>query len=144
MTLKRQKTNLTQVQTEFETLLEAFRIFPHSSVCQRAKTEDGQRRSSVVGAYAEAVLILSQKGTMLIFWRSHGYAGFEGRMKITVLVFCSDCTSDLAHDYTVGLTQFMINTHADEHGYSEVYVPYLSMRILEKGTGQFLSFEATC
>lgn len=39
------------------------------------------------------------------------------------------------------LTQLMLNTHADEHGYSEVYVPYMVNADSLKGTGQLPKFE---
>ncbi|WP_028292795.1 serine--tRNA ligase [Oceanobacter kriegii] len=39
------------------------------------------------------------------------------------------------------LAQFMINTHADEHGYEETYVPYLVNREALQGTGQLPKFE---
>ena len=40
-----------------------------------------------------------------------------------------------------GLTQFMIDTHVQEHGYEEVYVPYLVDRHALLGTGQLPKFE---
>ena len=39
------------------------------------------------------------------------------------------------------ITQLMINTHADEHGYSEVYVPYMVNADSLRGTGQLPKFE---
>ncbi|MCG8672472.1 MAG: serine--tRNA ligase [Pseudomonadales bacterium] len=39
------------------------------------------------------------------------------------------------------LTQFMLNTHTEEHGYSEVYVPYLVNADSLQGTGQLPKFE---
>ncbi|ROU00009.1 serine--tRNA ligase [Marinobacter sp. R17] len=39
------------------------------------------------------------------------------------------------------LAQFMINTHADEHGYSETYLPYLVNADTLYGTGQLPKFE---
>ena len=39
------------------------------------------------------------------------------------------------------LTQFMIDTHAGEHGYEEVYVPYVVDRTALVGTGQLPKFE---
>lgn len=40
-----------------------------------------------------------------------------------------------------GLTQFMIDTHVQEHAYEEVYVPYLVDRHALLGTGQLPKFE---
>lgn len=39
------------------------------------------------------------------------------------------------------LTQFMLNLHTIEHGYSEVYVPYIVNRDSLQGTGQLPKFE---
>jgi seryl-tRNA synthetase len=39
------------------------------------------------------------------------------------------------------LTQFMLNTHIQEHGYEEVYVPYIVNRDSLFGTGQLPKFE---
>jgi seryl-tRNA synthetase len=39
------------------------------------------------------------------------------------------------------LTQFMLNLHGGEHGYQEVYVPYLVNAESLKGTGQLPKFE---
>jgi len=41
-----------------------------------------------------------------------------------------------------GLTGFMIDTHTGEHGYEEVYVPYVVHRSALEGTGQLPKFEA--
>lgn len=40
------------------------------------------------------------------------------------------------------LTQFMLDTHVTEHGYKEVYVPYLVSAESLRGTGQLPKFEA--
>ncbi|NCF18386.1 MAG: serine--tRNA ligase [Haliea sp.] len=39
------------------------------------------------------------------------------------------------------LTQFMLNLHTAEHGYSEIYVPYIVNRDSLQGTGQLPKFE---
>ncbi|MEZ5554713.1 serine--tRNA ligase [Haliea sp.] len=39
------------------------------------------------------------------------------------------------------LTQFMLNLHTGEHGYREVYVPYIVNRDSLRGTGQLPKFE---
>ena len=40
------------------------------------------------------------------------------------------------------LAQFMLNTHTDEHGYTECYTPYLVNADSLRGTGQLPKFEA--
>ena len=39
------------------------------------------------------------------------------------------------------LTQFMLNTHINQHGYTEVYVPYMVNKDSLRGTGQLPKFE---
>jgi seryl-tRNA synthetase len=39
------------------------------------------------------------------------------------------------------LTQFMLNTHTVEHGYQEIYVPYIVNKDSLRGTGQLPKFE---
>ena len=39
------------------------------------------------------------------------------------------------------LTQFMLDTHTDQHGYTEVYVPYMVNADSLQGTGQLPKFE---
>jgi seryl-tRNA synthetase len=39
------------------------------------------------------------------------------------------------------LAQFMLNVHTEEHGYTEVYAPYLVNADSMRGTGQFPKFE---
>ena len=40
------------------------------------------------------------------------------------------------------LAQYMLDLHTAEHGYTEVYVPYLVLRSTLQGTGQLPKFEA--
>jgi len=40
-----------------------------------------------------------------------------------------------------GLAQFMLDTHITEHGYNEVYVPYIVNAASMRGTGQLPKFE---
>ena len=64
---------------------------------------------------------------------------FDTAAKITGSRF-SQMRGDLATLHRV-LTQFMINTHIADHGYEEVYVPYIVNRESLFGTGQLPKFE---
>ena len=64
---------------------------------------------------------------------------FDTAAKITGSRF-SQMRGDLATLHRV-LTQFMLNTHIAEHGYEEVYVPYIVNRESLFGTGQLPKFE---
>jgi seryl-tRNA synthetase len=68
-----------------------------------------------------------------------GELSFELAAKITGSRF-SVMQGQLARMHRA-LTQMMLNTHTDEHGYTEVYVPYLVNADSLKGTGQLPKFE---
>ncbi len=65
---------------------------------------------------------------------------FEAAVKLTGSRFAV-MKQDLARLHRA-LTQFMLNTHIDRHGYTEVYVPYLVNEESLKGTGQLPKFGA--
>jgi seryl-tRNA synthetase len=68
-----------------------------------------------------------------------GELSFELAAKITGARF-SVMQGQLARMHRA-LTQMMLNTHTDEHGYTEVYVPYLVNADSLRGTGQLPKFE---
>ncbi|MBT6780668.1 MAG: serine--tRNA ligase [Porticoccaceae bacterium] len=68
-----------------------------------------------------------------------GGMDFDVAAKITGSRF-SQMRGDLASLHRA-LTQFMLNTHIYEHGYEEVYVPYIVNRDSLFGTGQLPKFE---
>jgi len=63
---------------------------------------------------------------------------FEAAAKISCARF-SVMKGDLARLHRA-LTQFMLNTHIDDHGYTEAYVPYLVNGDSLHGTGQLPKF----
>jgi seryl-tRNA synthetase len=65
---------------------------------------------------------------------------FEVATKLTGTRFAV-MTGPLARMHRA-LIQFMLDTHSSEHGYSEVYVPYLVNADSLRGTGQLPKFEA--
>ena len=68
-----------------------------------------------------------------------GQLDFDRAAKITGSRF-SQMRGGLASLHRA-LTQFMLNTHIHEHGYEEVYVPYIVNRESLFGTGQLPKFE---
>lgn len=68
-----------------------------------------------------------------------GGMDFDVAAKITGSRF-SQMRGDLASLHRA-LTQFMLNTHIYQHGYEEVYVPYIVNRDSLFGTGQLPKFE---
>lgn len=69
----------------------------------------------------------------------HGWMDFEAASKLTgtrfVVMRCEMAQLNRA------LIQFMLDTHTQEHGYSEVYVPYMVNQNSLRGTGQLPKFE---
>ncbi len=69
----------------------------------------------------------------------NGWMDFEAATKITGSRFVV-MRSAMARMHRA-LIQFMLDTHSQEHGYGEVYVPYLANEDSLKGTGQLPKFE---
>ncbi|MCK5727219.1 MAG: serine--tRNA ligase [Thiotrichaceae bacterium] len=68
-----------------------------------------------------------------------GLMDFEAGVKLTGARFVV-MRSHMARMHRA-LIQFMLNTHSDEHGYQEVYVPYIVNADSLRGTGQLPKFE---
>jgi len=68
-----------------------------------------------------------------------GGLDFETAVKITGSRFAV-MTGDVARMHRA-LTQFMLDTHTREHGYTEAYVPYIVNADSLRGTGQLPKFE---
>jgi|TARA_B110000977_G_scaffold43229_1_gene58612 seryl-tRNA synthetase len=126
---------LTEIQGQLDSLLQGLPNIPHSSV-PAGKTEDDN-------------IELHRWGTPRPFdfeIKDHvdlgdGFDGldFDVAAKITGSRF-SVMRGGLASLHRA-LTQFMLNTHINEHGYQEVYVPYIVNRESLFGTGQLPKFE---
>jgi seryl-tRNA synthetase len=69
----------------------------------------------------------------------NGLLDFEAAARITGSRF-TVITGKLARLHRA-LIQFMLDTHTAEHGYTEVYVPYMVNRDSLRGTGQLPKFE---
>jgi seryl-tRNA synthetase len=69
-----------------------------------------------------------------------GGLDFESAAKISGARF-SVMRGNLARLHRA-LAQFMLDTHTTEHGYTELYVPYLVLGSALQGTGQLPKFEA--
>ncbi|MCX4189554.1 serine--tRNA ligase [Methylophaga sp. OBS3] len=69
-----------------------------------------------------------------------GGMDFEAAAKISAARFVT-LSGSLAR-LQRALTQFMLDTHSEQHGYTETYVPYLVNADSLKGTGQLPKFEA--
>ena len=70
---------------------------------------------------------------------THAWLDFEAAAKITGSRFVV-MRGDMAKLHRA-LIQFMLDVHTNDHGYQEVYVPYIANSASLKGTGQLPKFE---
>jgi seryl-tRNA synthetase len=133
--LKQMEDRLTALQTEINDFLMGVPNLPHESVA--------------VGKDETANVEVSRWGTQRTFdfaVRDHvdlgeglGQLDFAAAVKITGSRF-SVMKGGLARLHRA-LAQFMLDVHTSEHGYTEVYVPYLVNADSMRGTGQLPKFE---
>ena len=126
---------LAKVQKALDGLLHGIPNVPHSSVPAGNDEDDNVevRRWGEPRAFEFEVRDHVDLGDAL------NGLDFETATKITGSRF-SQMRGGLATMHRA-LTQFMLNTHIQEHGYEEVYVPYIVNRESLFGTGQLPKFE---
>lgn len=126
---------LAEVQEKLEAMLQGIPNIPHSSVPQGNDEDDNVevRRWGEPQSFAFEVKDHVDLGDAL------DALDFDTAAKITGSRF-SQMRGPLASLHRA-LTQFMLNTHIQEHGYEEVYVPYIVNRDSLYGTGQLPKFE---
>jgi seryl-tRNA synthetase len=133
--LKSNQAALEQVQADFENLQLTIPNMPHESVPAGKGEEDNVelRRVGTPREFAFAPKDHADLGEAL------GLLDFETAVKIAGSRF-SLLKGPLAK-LQRALTQFMLDTHTTEHGYQEVYAPYLVNADSLRGTGQLPKFE---
>jgi len=126
---------LAAIQAELQQLLLVVPNLPHESVPAGKSADDNQevRRVGAPRAYDFAVKDHTDIGTAL------GLLDFETAGKISGARFTL-MKGPLARLHRA-LAQFMLDVHTGEHGYTEVYVPYLVNAASMRGTGQLPKFE---
>jgi seryl-tRNA synthetase len=133
--LKQAEADLEQIQTELNDIALGIPNIPHASVPDGKDERDNQevRRSGEPRKFGfepkDHVDIGAQLGLM----------DFEAAAKISGARFVV-MKGALARLHRA-LIQFMLDLHTREHGYSEVYVPYLVNPASMRGTGQLPKFE---
>ena len=133
--LKRMEERLAALQTEISDFVMGIPNLPHESV-PAGKDETGNVEVSRVGiprVFDFAVRDHVDIGEGL------GQLDFAAAVKITGSRF-SVMRGELARLHRM-LAQFMLDVHTTEHGYTEVYVPYLVNADSMRGTGQLPKFE---
>ena len=133
--LKACETALSGIQTRLETMLLDVPNLPHDSVPVGQGADDNveARRVGTPRAYDFAVKDHVDLGT--------GLKGldFEAAVKIAGARF-TVMKGQLARLHRA-IAQFMLDTHTVEHGYIEIYAPYLVNAESMRGTGQLPKFE---
>jgi seryl-tRNA synthetase len=133
--LNRAKTASEAVQGELDEMLMGIPNLPHESVPQ-GEDEDANievRRWGKPRSFEFEVRDHVDLGAAL------GGLDFEAAARISGARFAV-LRGGLAR-LQRALTQFMLDTHTLEHGYEEVYVPYLVQSHALQGTGQLPKFE---
>jgi len=133
--LKANETALSAVQTKLSDFMQAIPNLPHESV--------------PVGTDESGNVEVRKVGTPRSFEfevKDHVDVGsplgldFDVATKLTGSRF-SVMKGGIARLHRA-LAQFMLNTHTDEHGYTECYTPYMVNADSLRGTGQLPKFEA--
>src|ERR1035437_2672756 len=133
--LKSVELQLAQLQVALQQMLEGLPNMPHVSVPVGKSEADNieVRKVGSIPQFGFAVKDHVELGEGL------GGLDFETAAKISGARF-SLLKGRLARMHRA-LAQFMLDTHTDQHGYTEVYVPYLVNAESMRGTGQLPKFE---
>jgi len=132
--LKQAEVQLGEVQSALQQLLEVIPNTPHSSVPMGKSEADNLevRKVGKIPQFDFAVKDHVDLGEKLGL-------DFDTATKISGARF-SLLKGGLARLHRA-LAQFMLDTHTDQHGYTEAYVPYLVNADSMRGTGQLPKFE---
>ena len=124
-----------RVQAELEELLLSVPNIPADEVPEGASEEDNQE----VSRWGEPRSYPFEARDHVALGEALGEMDFETAGKITGSRF-NVMYGNLARLHRA-LIQFMLNQHTQEHGYSEIYVPYIVNSDSLRGTGQLPKFE---
>ncbi|MES1980975.1 MAG: serine--tRNA ligase [Pseudomonadota bacterium] len=133
--LRQLETQLEQVQQQLNAFLSVIPNVPHASVPE-GKSDADNFEVRRVGAPSKFDFEVKDHVSI-----GEGLGGldFETASKISGARF-SLLKGPLARLHRA-LAQFMLDTHTEQHGYTEVYVPYLVNAESMRGTGQLPKFE---
>ena len=127
-------TELTEVQDALNAMLQGIPNIPHQSVPAGNDEDDNVE----VRRWGEPHTFDFDVKDHVDLGAAFNSLDFDSAAKITGSRF-SQMRGGLASLHRA-LTQFMLNTHIQEHGYEEVYVPYIVNRESLYGTGQLPKF----
>ena len=133
--LDEKKTALDNVQAELNDILMAVPNIPDASVPPGASEDDNVE----VRRWGDPTELSFEAKDHVDLASPSGLMNFEAAAKITGARFVA-LRGDMARLHRA-LVQFMLDVHTQEHGYQEVYVPYIVNRDSLTGTGQLPKFE---
>jgi seryl-tRNA synthetase len=126
---------LDDVQTKLNEILVGIPNIPHESVPNGTTEDDNEE----VRTWGEPKTFNFEVKDHVDLGEALGQIDFETATKITSSRFVV-MHRGIAHLHRA-LIQFMLDTHCEEHGYSEINVPYLVNADSCMGTGQLPKFE---
>ncbi|MCU7802477.1 MAG: serine--tRNA ligase [Candidatus Thiodiazotropha sp. (ex Lucinoma borealis)] len=133
--LKALQEALTQVQGELSDITLGIPNLPHESVPDGRDEADNREERR----WGEPRSFDFEPKDHVDLGDANGLLDFEAAARITGSRFAVMAGS-LARLHRA-LTQFMLDTHTTEHGYTEAYVPYMVNKDSLRGTGQLPKFE---
>jgi seryl-tRNA synthetase len=133
--LKQREAELTEIQRKLQDFLLLVPNIPHPSVPAGKSPQDNVevRRAGAPRSFDFAVRDHVDVGAAL------GMLDFEVATKISGARFAL-MKGPLARLHRA-IAQFMLDVHTQEHGYTEIYAPYLVNAASMRGTGQLPKFE---
>jgi len=129
------KAKLSAVQSQLDDIFSGVPNLPHESVPEGADEED----NITVLTWGEPRSFDFEPQDHVDVGAKLGGLDFETAAKLTGSRFAT-MTGQVAQMHRA-LIQFMLNLHTQEHGYQEVYVPYIVNDESLYGTGQLPKFE---
>ena len=133
--LKAQESRLEEIQKELEAITLGVPNIAHESVPVGEDEEDNREERQ----WGEPTRFNFEPKDHVDLGAIHGDMDFELASKIAGSRFVT-LRGPLARMHRA-LTQFMIDLHTREHGYTEAYVPYLLNTDALTGTGQLPKFD---
>jgi seryl-tRNA synthetase len=126
---------LSELLKEMDALLMSIPNLPHKSVPAGKSEDDNQQ----VRSWGKPTAFDFTPKDHVDLGLSKGWMDFEAGSQLTGSRFVV-LRAEMARLHRA-LIQFMLDTHTQTHGYSEIYVPYLVNSDSLKGTGQLPKFE---
>ncbi len=130
------KVNLGELQSALDDLLLGVPNLPDPSVPEGADEDDNVE----VRCWGQPRQFDFEPRDHIALGEQHGELDFEAAAKLTGARFAV-MKGKIARMHRA-LIQLMLNTHTEEHGYTEIYVPFMVNADSLYGTGQLPKFEA--